>query len=174
MSILSWFDQLLVQAFALLLLWAAWSDIKSFTIPNRVSLAIALLYPAYVMAAPVQPDWLLACGLAAVVFALGAFAFARGWFGGGDVKLLTAVSLWAGPTLFSEVILVTALAGGVLALVVLAQPAMTPIFAQLRISWWPELAAPATAGKPILRTNLPYGVAIAAGGLWLAIQLLAL
>ena len=175
MSILPSFDQLLVQGFALLLLWAAWSDIQSFTIPNRVSLAIVLLYPAHVIASPAQVEWLFACGLALLIFAVGAFAFARGWFGGGDVKLLTAATLWAGPLMFSELILVTALAGGALALVAVAQPRMTPILAQLRITWLPELpVTPAAPGKASLRTNIPYGVAIAAGGLWLATRLLAI
>ena len=59
MALIPSLEQLLVQGFALLLLWAAWSDIQSFTIPNRVPLAIALLYPAHVIASPVPvANWL--------------------------------------------------------------------------------------------------------------------
>ncbi len=35
--------------------------------------------------------------LAVLVFALGIGFYAMGWFGGGDVKFLTAVMFWAGP-----------------------------------------------------------------------------
>ena len=167
-------DQALIQCFGLLLVWAAVSDLQSFTIPNRVSLAICLLYPAHVIASPVPVDWLFAGGLALLVFAVGALAFARGWFGGGDVKLLTAATLWAGPTLFSALIFVIGIAGGVLALVAIAQPLVTPLLAQLRISWIPELpVSGGTPGQPSMRSNIPYGVAIAAGGLFVAVQLLA-
>ena len=166
------FDQLLIHGFGLLLLWAAWSDIQSFTIPNRVSLAISLLYPAHVLASPEQVEWLAAVGIAAPVFAVGAFAFARGWFGGGDVKLLTVAALWAGPAHFSLLLLVTGLAGGVLGLAALAYPMLTPFLAQLRLTGAPE---PAGGGNPtpLSRTNVPYGVAIAAGGLCVAARLLA-
>ena len=56
----------------------------------------------------------LALACAAVVFGAGTAAFAAGALGGGDVKLLAAASLFAGPGLISDFLLVTALAGGVL------------------------------------------------------------
>lgn len=163
-------ELLLVQAFALLLLWGATSDLQSFLIPNRVSLAVALLYPAYVLTAPHPVDWLAGCGAATVVFLVGAVAFARGWFGGGDVKLLAAAALWAGPGLLPSLLLVTGAAGGLLGLIVLAQPVMA--------RWRPGrlgLAGPAVEmgkGNSGLQTKIPYGVAIAAGGLFVAVQLL--
>jgi prepilin peptidase CpaA len=174
----------LVQCFAVLLLWAAASDLHSFSIPNRISAAMCLLYPAYVLASPVPVEWLPACGLALLTFGGGAFAFSRGWFGGGDVKLLAAAALWAGPAQFSLLLFVTGLAGGVLSLAVLAQPRIAPFLAQLRLSWLPEIpscsgvsAGNVAGGGSTLgsaaRTNIPYGVAIAAGGLYVAIQLLA-
>src|SRR3546814_1397676 len=60
--------------------------------------------------------------VAAIVLGLGILAFARGWFGGGDVKMLAAVSLWAGPAHLSLLLLVTALAGGLLSLIILCRP----------------------------------------------------
>ena len=166
-------DQALIQCFGLLLLWAAVSDLQSFMIPNRISVAICALYPAYVMSSPVPVDWLSACALTLLVFAVGAFVFARGWFGGGDVKLLTAASLWAGPALFPALIFVTGVAGAAIGLLALAQPLVAPLRAQLGLSWIPEL--PTTGGtpnQPSMRTNIPYGVAIAVGGLFVAVQLL--
>ena len=61
----------------------------------------------------------LAAGCAVAVFALGALGFAVGALGGGDVKLLAASSLFAGPALLPDFLMVTALAGGVLGLATL-------------------------------------------------------
>src|SRR5690606_25919442 len=57
MAVIPWMDVLLIQALAALLVWAAISDLRRFVIPNRVSLSIALLYPAYVLSAPQPVDW---------------------------------------------------------------------------------------------------------------------
>jgi prepilin peptidase CpaA len=96
----------------------------------------------------------LAVGCAVAVFAVGAAAFAAGALGGGDVKLLSAVSLFAGPAGLVDFLAVTAIAGGLLGVAILAgapigQPAVGPLRARLR-------------------GGLPYGPAIAAGGLWVA------
>lgn len=130
-----------------LLLWAAWGDIRTRIIPNRLNAAVALLAPGWWWAQSLSP-WpqiaLLIAG-AAIVFALFAAAFAFGMMGGGDVKLLTALALWfAGPALL-HLLMVMALAGGVVTLVVLALH-----------------AARRQPGRP----EIPYGVAIAVAGLW--------
>jgi prepilin peptidase CpaA len=52
-------------------------------------------------------------------FAFGLLAFARGWLGGGDVKVMTGCACWATlGTLAAQVVLI-AIAGGVLALVLM-------------------------------------------------------
>ena len=171
MFTLAWIDLLLVQIAVMLLVWAAVSDATTFRISNRITVAIVLLYPAHVLAAPQPVEWLGACLIAAGVFALGIPAFARGWFGGGDVKLFAAASLWAGPAMFPSMLLVTGLAGGLLG-----------IFALLwsRFGWMlPYRFAAAPAGaegaerRPSFRTHVPYGVAIAAGGVASLLPLLA-
>ncbi len=70
--------------------------------------------------------------------------FAAGLLGGGDVKLLAAGSLWLGATGTGGFLMVTVLAGGLLALVFLA----------LRL-----------ARRDGPETALPYGVAIATAGI---------
>ena len=171
MLALAWIDLLLVQTVIVLLVWAAVSDAASFRIPNRITAAIVLLYPAHVLAAPQPIEWLGACGIAAGVFALGILAFARGWFGGGDVKLFAAASLWAGPAMFPSMLLVTGLTGGLLGILALLWS---------RFGWmlpYRFAAGPASAGeverRPSFRTHVPYGVAIAAGGVAALLPLLA-
>ena len=56
-------DRLALTVFAGLLVWAAWSDLRDFLIPNRICLAIAMLFPAHVAAAGMEGD----CGAGEVV-----------------------------------------------------------------------------------------------------------
>ena len=49
-------------------------------------------------------------------FVVGAILFSRGWLGGGDVKLLTAATLWVGPAGTPTLLLLTSVLGGGLAL----------------------------------------------------------
>ena len=57
--------------------------------------------------------WAAATGLGALV--AGMAMFALGWIGGGDAKLFTACALWLGLTSTPVFLLITALAGGLLA-----------------------------------------------------------
>ena len=43
-------DRVVLTVFAGLLVWAAWSDLRDYVIPNRICLAVAVLYPAHILA----------------------------------------------------------------------------------------------------------------------------
>lgn len=154
-------DRLTVTAFAGLLVWAAWSDLRSFVIPNRICLAIATLFPAHILATGSYEALPGALGAAAATFAAGLALFAFRIAGGGDVKLMAAVALWAGAHMIFEFLAMTALAGGLLA-----------IFLAVRA--WRQSAEAAPDGATTLRfiavrdTKVPYGAAIALGGLYIA------
>lgn len=149
---------------ALLLLGAAWQDLRAMRIANEFPAAIVVIFAMWAGARMALGTASLAdlgssTTVAVGVFGCGAVAFAAGALGGGDVKLLSATSLFAGPTLLPDLILVTALAGGAMAIVVLAGvPVGVPA---------PERGA---AGAR-LRSHLPCGPAIAVGGLWVAASL---
>src|SRR5579885_1849441 len=100
-----------LAGFAALMAAAAFEDFRRFTIPNTLTIAIGLLWPLSFAAPPglypVLAD--LACGLA--VFAAGALLFARGWLGGGDVKLLSFSSLFSGPGLPPALLISTCILG---------------------------------------------------------------
>jgi prepilin peptidase CpaA len=153
---------LVVGAFAGLAAWAAYTDYARYIIPNRLCLAIAALYPGHVIAAPIAVDWLGGLATAAALLALGLVLFALRWSGGGDVKFLAAVGLWAGPKLILTFILVTALAGGVISIVTAAR---------LRFAHSDGAGARPTLGQ-LAAAHVPYGIAIAAGALYVASQLL--
>jgi prepilin peptidase CpaA len=149
-----------VLAFAALLLWAAGADIHRLTIPNWVSLAMIGLYPVHVLVSPVPVNWSIAVLIAVATLAVGFLLFAFKMIGGGDVKLLTATALWTQPALFPSFIFLTAIAGGVigLAILLLRRRRMAP--------------AAVDSGHSVGPAVMPYGVAIAVGGLMVALTLL--
>ena len=99
-----------------LLALAALIDLRERRIPNWLTGGVAALYPLYVLASPMPIAWLGALAVAAAIFMFGFVLFARQLIGGGDVKLIAAVSLWTGLEHLALFALVTSLAGGVLAL----------------------------------------------------------
>ncbi len=159
-------DGVVILAFAALLIGAAVSDARKYLIPNRLCLVILGLYPLHVTFAAlagVPVDWLAGLAVSAVIFAIGIGLFSLGAFGGGDVKLLAAVALWAGPEGTPALLMITGLAGALVA------------FAVILRRW---IQARRTAGSPeaggLRRLSVPYGVAIASGGLLIAARLLNL
>lgn len=145
----------------LALAWSAVSDIRTYQIPNTASALIVLSYLVFALCVPSAPRLgALAVGLA--VFAVSLFLFVRGSMGGGDVKLLAAVSVWSGPHLLAAFAVVTALVGALLAGLILSplRRIMPPA---------PRDLTPG-AGAAALRQPMPYGFAIAAGGLFVLSQ----
>lgn len=152
-------------AFALLLLRAAWQDWRTMQIADGISLGVIAAFVAWATTGIAAGTFsLLDVGLALAcavgMFGLGALAFAAGAMGGGDVKLAAAASLFAGPALILDFITVTALIGGLLGVAILAGARIGPV-----------ASAGGCAVRARLRGNLPYGPAIAAGGLWVALAL---
>jgi len=158
---------LLLLIFAGLLVAAAIEDVRRLRIPNVVSVAIALLYPAHALASPGQAEWLASLLIAGLSFGIGFCLFMMRVMGGGDVKLFAAATLWAGPDLFTVLLIVTALSGALIAVAMLAAGWLRPHEATT------GQAASARARPPrstAARHELPYGVAIAAGGLAVAVM----
>mgnify|MGYP003574965356 CR=1 FL=1 len=133
-------------------------------IADGISLGIIATFVAWVAAGFVYGtfsllDLALALACAAGTFGVGTLAFVAGAMGGADVKLATVVSLFAGPALILDFVAVTAVVGGLLAVAVLAGAPIGPVVAS---------AGDGTVWAR-LRCSLPYGPAIAVGGLWIAL-----
>jgi prepilin peptidase CpaA len=142
--------------FAGLMLAAAFEDLRRLIIPNMLTLAICLLWPIRLLAEPSLYGSLGALGCALAVFLAGALCFSRGYIGGGDVKLLAAATLWAGPAGTPALLLLTGILGGVLAMFLMMPPG-AHIAAMARVKLGP--AEPSAASG--LATPIPYGIAIA-------------
>ena len=145
------FTDLLCFILAIMLLWAAVVDIRTRTIANPLNLAIALMAPLFwwSMGVDLWPDAAIRVGVAVVVFLLFALAFQLGAMGGGDVKLAAALALWFAPGDTLLLIVLMSLAGGVLTAIVMIEHKIKK-----------------KEGRP----EVPYGVAIAFGGLWILAQ----
>lgn len=161
---MSWFVPIASILEILLLLYVATLDVATRLIPNEICLALALLGIASQLAGPTQIAQSLIA--AAILFMLLLIAYTRGWMGGGDIKLLAALAVGLPLMGVIQLLTITALAGGVLALVhlmmrVLPSPKLAPAGSSLvrrvyAIERWRHLR----------RAPLPYGVAIACGGIW--------
>ena len=151
--------QLCLIAMIVVTLAGAICDIRALTIPNIVPALIAALFVPYAVFLRMAPsEVLIAVAIALAVLAAGFGAFAAGLAGGGDAKLLAAVSLWAGPNHVAALLLATAFAGAVLALFLV----IPPLAQVMRAARHGTPAADAPPGA------MPYGVAITVGTLLLA------
>ena len=140
----------------LLMMVAGIGDFLSYRIPNWLTGLIALTFfpMALLMGMPLDLLlWHVATGVA--LLAVGFGVFAMGWFGGGDAKLLAAAGLWFGWPAAMQFLVLTALAGGVLALVACAWAALQAD-QEMRGRRWVDRVRHA-------KLDLPYGVAFAAG-----------
>jgi len=145
------FTGILLLGLAAVLVAAAVIDVRTFTISNRLNAAVALSAPLYWMSVALAPWPGMAIQLAAglTVFTLLAGAFFAGMMGGGDVKLAAALALWFPPAGTVKFLVLMSLAGGVLTLVILGAHRLRR-----------------REGRP----EIPYGVAIAFGGLTILAQ----
>ena len=145
------FTEILLFALATLLVLAAVIDVRTFTISNRLNLTVALLAPLYWLSVSLSPWPGIAIQIAAAVtvFVILAGAFYVGMMGGGDVKLAAALALWFPPQSLLQFIVYMSIAGGLVTLVVLVVHRSRE-----------------AKGRP----QIPYGLAIAYGGLAILAQ----
>lgn len=148
-------------AAAALMVAAAVNDARAFKIPNWIWLGLLILFPLYVLSASDEVMWVYHLGVFALVLAVGFALFAGHFAGAGDVKLLAAASLWAGPNFIGVLLVVTGLAGGVLAL-------GYALNAWIRQRLQPSAATDGGDGslmQALSKVPIPYGIAIAVGGI---------
>ncbi|WMT78213.1 A24 family peptidase [Bradyrhizobium sp. Ash2021] len=148
----------------LLLLYVATIDIATRLIRNEICLVLALLGIAGQVGGPMQVAGSLI--VATILFALLLVIYQRGMIGGGDVKLLVALAIGLPLRGVIELFTITALAGGVLALVhVMMRLLPSPRLAPAGSSFVRRVYA-IERWRHLRHAPLPYGVAIACGGIW--------
>jgi prepilin peptidase CpaA len=156
-------EMLLLTGLAVLLCVAALGDIRSYRIPNRLNIIIAALalpywlvivtlHPSLVQSA-LWPQLLLIAAAFSILLAMMVLNI----IGGGDAKLLFALSFWFTPNLYFDMITATAIAGGLMCLVILLRRRLQSAAANTGVN--------GEVVESKLKQRIPYGVAIAIGGL---------
>jgi len=137
----------LVIALAIALVFAAFTDMRRRQIDNWLNAAIVVGAPLFWWSSGLSlyPEIAMQLGIALAAFIVLTGLFALKMMGGGDVKLLTALALWVEPTMFLKLLIIMALVGGLLTIVM----GIAHVMKRQRD-----------------RLAVPYGVAIAFGGLW--------
>ncbi len=139
-----------------LLLLAAWTDVTSYRISNWISISVVALFAAFaVMAQLPLNDVISHLASGAAVFAVGLALFAAGKLGGGDAKLLAAVSLWVGWEALLEFMLAVSLCGAMVSLIVIALRSRLVAAIIHGKGYRPAILDP--------NSGAPYAVAIAGG-----------
>jgi prepilin peptidase CpaA len=153
------FGLLFVSALLVAVVW----DIATFEIPDTIPivLAIGALTGAIVVqgsgGADIPQALLSHLLVGGVVFAGGVGLFCLGQWGGGDVKLLGATSLWFGWSDLPFYLSAVAIAGGGLTLIVLGMRCISWPESWRNMPWFARLLHP--------DEGVPYGVALGLGGL---------
>lgn len=153
-----------------LLCFAAARDLATRLIPDSVSIAIAGIG----IASRLFEGW-IAAGvsllLAVAIFLLLVPIAARGWLGGGDVKLISAMAAGLAPGDTWTFIVATVFAGGALGVAYILGRHVVP---ETRVAGGATLlrrVIAVEAWRMRRRGPLPYAVAIAIGGLLLLFSL---
>jgi len=152
------FDSLALIVFPLLMLIAAFSDLLTMKIPNRVSLLLIGAYFALALYLRVPFETIgthMSAGLSMLVLTFVMYHFR--WIGGGDAKLAAATALWLGWGLLAQYGMVASLVGGAVTLAIL----------ELRRHDLPQrlLSMSFSAKLADKSGGVPYGIALAIAGL---------
>ncbi len=141
-----------------LVLVAGAHDFFSLRIPNWLNGVIALAFFPMALMTGMPVEMMLWHGLVSVVvLAIGFGLFAAGFIGGGDAKMLAAVGLWFGWPAVGTFLVLTAIAGGILA-IAMKLWSLIEIEKEVRGGAWIKRWL-------TFKGDLPYGIAIAAGAI---------
>jgi len=151
-------DAVKLLLFPALMAFAAWSDLFTMTISNRISLILVggFFILAVWSGMPLAQIGMHVAAALAVLVVTFAF-FARGWIGGGDAKLAAATALWLGFDQLLNYLTIASLLGGVLTLLIL----------RFRLMPLPAMLADQEWAKRLHRmdSGVPYGIALAIAAL---------
>jgi prepilin peptidase CpaA len=153
--------QISIALFCAVMLIAAVQDLSDYTIPNSLIIAMATAYPFYVLSTPMDITWGWSLAVAGVFFLIGLGLFSAGIMGGGDVKLITVTALWVGVDGLAPFVIVMSVVGGLMSILMLTTLRQVSAYYCGRMGF-------ISVQEKIMTDQLPYGVAICAGGLYVA------
>jgi prepilin peptidase CpaA len=160
--------ELSIALFACIL--AAISDVRTRRIPNVIPLAVVLATLGFALPHGAVTV-LTAIALTVMTMLVGTLAFARGWLGGGDVKLLAAVTGCLGLADALPFLMYTAISGGLIALCLALLTRRLPSVVRSTLNIVRPLAFDGTVAiAPARPIMMPYALAIASGVIVVALS----
>jgi prepilin peptidase CpaA len=144
--------------FPVVLAFAAFSDLFTMTIANRVSLIlVAGFFLLAILTGMGVHDMLSHAGAGAAVLVVAFACFTQGWIGGGDAKLAAVTVLWLGLGHLADYLVYASLLGG----------ALTIGLIQFRAIPMPQMLMGQAWAERLHRsdTGVPYGIALAIAAL---------
>jgi prepilin peptidase CpaA len=144
--------------FPVVLAFAAFSDLFTMTIANRVSLILAAgFFLLAILTGMGVHDMLSHAGAGAAVLVVAFACFTQGWIGGGDAKLAAVTVLWLGLGHLADYLVYASLLGG----------ALTIGLIQFRAIPMPQMLMGQAWAERLHRqdTGVPYGIALAIAAL---------
>lgn len=151
---------LILMTFPVTMAFAAANDLFTMKIPNRISVALVAGFVAIALATRMPLEtFAIHFAIALAVLAATFTLFSMSMLGGGDAKLMAAGALWMGADHIVEFLAYVTIFGGILAVLILGYRNFVPANAFVLPGWARRLHT--TGG------GIPYGIAIAAGGLML-------
>jgi len=158
LGIVMFYELCVLLIFPFCLIFAGVTDALSFTISNKISL---ILIAGFALLVPFSGMELAEIGSHVLVgfctLLVGIILFARGYIGGGDVKIIAACALWLGVEHIASFLLIMGFFGGLLSLLVLYVRG-TPLPSMLRGQKW-------LVNMQTGEAAVPYGIAIGLAGL---------
>lgn len=149
---------LLLGVMPALVIVAGLKDLTSMKIPNWISVAlIVAFFPAALVVGLSPMTVATHVGVSVLALVVGAGLFALRWIGGGDAKLMAASCMWLGLAGSGVFLLYTGLMGGLFCLVLMIARTHSRPYLSGAPGWVANLMEP--------KGDIPYGVAIAVGGL---------
>jgi prepilin peptidase CpaA len=137
-------------------------DVMHRRIPNPLTLVVLIIAVTRWLINGQIHEAVLSLVVAVMVLTVSTFLFARGWLGGGDVKLLSASCLLVGALGTIPLLFAMALIGGVISLALLA---WTWVGRRTAASSDAGVASVANEANND-EVTVPYGVAIGLAALW--------
>jgi len=145
--------------FVALTLVAAYIDLVSYRIPNSLVLALIALFLVVALLHRNEVEWLSHLGAGIVVLGAGIFLYGIRQMGAGDVKLLTALALWAGVIPLVPLLFYVSLCGLAGMLVIVLLRIVVPRFQ-------PSLAVKGALPRVLTKgQGIPYAVGIGPGAI---------
>ncbi len=148
----------ILTIFPIAVIYAAFMDMFSMTISNKISLVLIVTF--FSLAGAIGMDlqtigWHVA--LALMVLVVGFGLFAAGWVGGGDVKFASSIVLWLGWEYSMGFLAIAGILGGVLTIILLMGRNFILPKSLQKVDWLVRLHK--------LEDGVPYGIALAPASL---------